>query len=132
MKDNSNTRPARSIRIGLLGLLLPLTLSSTAQTPIRWNQTPNTAPAPQYQSPAQPQAYRTSLASQRVMPLAQGFDVAAFENMANALTVGERVPGLAMAIVQNGRVLSARGYGCLLYTSPSPRDGLLSRMPSSA
>ena len=24
------------------------------------------------------------------------------------------------------------GYTCLLYTSPSPRDGLLSRMPSSA
>ena len=24
------------------------------------------------------------------------------------------------------------GVGCLLYTSPSPRDGLLSRMPSSA
>ena len=24
------------------------------------------------------------------------------------------------------------GYRCLLYTSPSPRDGLLSRMPSSA
>ena len=24
------------------------------------------------------------------------------------------------------------GYDCLLYTSPSPRDGLLSRMPSSA
>ena len=23
-------------------------------------------------------------------------------------------------------------WGCLLYTSPSPRDGLLSRMPSSA
>ena len=23
-------------------------------------------------------------------------------------------------------------YLCLLYTSPSPRDGLLSRMPSSA
>ena len=26
----------------------------------------------------------------------------------------------------------APGYTCLLYTSPSPRDGLLSRMPSSA
>ena len=26
----------------------------------------------------------------------------------------------------------AQGWGCLLYTSPSPRDGLLSRMPSSA
>ena len=27
---------------------------------------------------------------------------------------------------------SRKGNGCLLYTSPSPRDGLLSRMPSSA
>ena len=26
----------------------------------------------------------------------------------------------------------AEGDACLLYTSPSPRDGLLSRMPSSA
>ena len=26
----------------------------------------------------------------------------------------------------------ASGWYCLLYTSPSPRDGLLSRMPSSA
>ena len=25
-----------------------------------------------------------------------------------------------------------KNKGCLLYTSPSPRDGLLSRMPSSA
>ena len=29
-------------------------------------------------------------------------------------------------------VVFALGYTCLLYTSPSPRDGLLSRMPSSA
>ena len=32
-------------------------------------------------------------------------------------------------------VMRGAGYhieGCLLYTSPSPRDGLLSRMPSSA
>ena len=28
--------------------------------------------------------------------------------------------------------IEALSYGCLLYTSPSPRDGLLSRMPSSA
>ena len=26
----------------------------------------------------------------------------------------------------------ARSYACLLYTSPSPRDATLSRMPSSA
>ena len=29
-------------------------------------------------------------------------------------------------------VSADRPAGCLLYTSPSPRDGLLSRMPSSA
>ena len=28
--------------------------------------------------------------------------------------------------------LDPRQFSCLLYTSPSPRDGLLSRMPSSA
>ena len=28
--------------------------------------------------------------------------------------------------------LTQQCEGCLLYTSPSPRDGLLSRMPSSA
>ena len=28
--------------------------------------------------------------------------------------------------------IDANLKGCLLYTSPSPRDGLLSRMPSSA
>ena len=28
--------------------------------------------------------------------------------------------------------ISDKSYYCLLYTSPSPRDGLLSRMPSSA
>ena len=31
-----------------------------------------------------------------------------------------------------GANLGAFAYFCLLYTSPSPRDGLLSRMPSSA
>ena len=30
------------------------------------------------------------------------------------------------------RLKAEQENGCLLYTSPSPRDGLLSRMPSSA
>ena len=38
--------------------------------------------------------------------------------------------GLTMAAV--GRAAGAMIEDCLLYTSPSPRDGLLSRMPSSA
>ena len=29
-------------------------------------------------------------------------------------------------------LVALRMYGCLLYTSPSPRDATLSRMPSSA
>ena len=36
-------------------------------------------------------------------------------------------------LVQRGRGVEVELFGrCLLYTSPSPRDGLLSRMPSSA
>ena len=34
--------------------------------------------------------------------------------------------------VPNGGPAGGDGGRCLLYTSPSPRDGLLSRMPSSA
>ena len=35
-------------------------------------------------------------------------------------------------VVFGGSWGSTLGLSCLLYTSPSPRDGLLSRMPSSA
>ena len=35
-------------------------------------------------------------------------------------------------ISENGSVIHGLKLICLLYTSPSPRDGLLSRMPSSA
>ena len=42
--------------------------------------------------------------------------------------------GLDYPLVTVHEVSSQLGRyrGCLLYTSPSPRDGLLSRMPSSA
>ena len=32
----------------------------------------------------------------------------------------------------SNNLTAIKDVGCLLYTSPSPRDGLLSRMPSSA
>ena len=56
----------------------------------------------------------------------------------------ENIAGINMVkeVMDNGGVgnreihlsLKEKAYalGCLLYTSPSPRDGLLSRMPSSA
>ena len=37
-----------------------------------------------------------------------------------------------LAVVALGAVAASLFALCLLYTSPSPRDGLLSRMPSSA
>ena len=43
---------------------------------------------------------------------------------------------LGRAAMVKDRILDSHlqdfGVTCLLYTSPSPRDGLLSRMPSSA
>ena len=39
---------------------------------------------------------------------------------------------IRIAVLINGGSASASEIICLLYTSPSPRDGLLSRMPSSA
>ena len=44
------------------------------------------------------------------------------------LMVEEACKGLAGVSASQVEMTS----GCLLYTSPSPRDGLLSRMPSSA
>ena len=41
------------------------------------------------------------------------------------------VDRLLVGLLANGHVL-LEGVPCLLYTSPSPRDRLLSRMPSSA
>ena len=40
--------------------------------------------------------------------------------------------GRAPKVVSIGELLPNKYKRCLLYTSPSPRDGLLSRMPSSA
>ena len=43
-----------------------------------------------------------------------------------------RRPRATLVIDPEGRVTVHGTHRCLLYTSPSPRDGLLSRMPSSA
>ena len=39
---------------------------------------------------------------------------------------------IATGVLNPQEALAGFGSPCLLYTSPSPRDGLLSRMPSSA
>src|SRR5665647_1096196 len=59
--------------------------------------------------------------------------------------IGDVIPDFTMTLL-NGKKVSSKDWrgkvvmlqftaswcGCLLYTSPSPRDGLLARMPSSA
>ena len=46
------------------------------------------------------------------------------------LAESREAPSVEAGLRQDEDVLSKES--CLLYTSPSPRDGLLSRMPSSA
>lgn len=121
MTEMRTRRRFRPLAIGLFGALLPLALSSTAQTPA-----PTAAalqPARVAQSSTAPLPYRTSLPANQVLAPAAGFDVAAFESMADQLTYGNRVPGMAMAIVQGGKVLSARGYGVTDVNHPQPVDG---------
>lgn len=118
MKDDPNRSRRRTWRISMIALLLPLALGSTAQTQLRWNpaaSSPATAPqpttAPGTVLHAAPQQIAYAPPPRQVIPPASGFDVAQFEALAQALVADQRVPGLAMAIVQNGHVLSARGYG---------------------
>ena len=85
---------------------------------------------------------------------ATGFDANLWQEMVNAgwasLTIEEEFGGLNFGYVGLGQVMEELGrtltaspmvstillganiISCLLYTSPSPRDATLSRMPSSA
>jgi len=123
MKMNNLRRPVRAATTGLLGMLMPVALSTTAQTPPALPPMPTnieTAAGPGI-AHTQPTAYRTGLVPQVQLPAA-GFNVAHIESMAQQLTYGERVPGMAVAIVQGGRVLSARGYGVTDVNNPLPVD----------
>ncbi|MEG1680192.1 MAG: serine hydrolase domain-containing protein, partial [Stenotrophomonas sp.] len=131
MKDKSKRRHIRPVASGLLGVLMPFALSSTAQTPTHTTLPAEASAATALpvnlenapnQSPTQPMPYRTALRPDQVQPLPADFNVAAIESLAEQLTYGNRVPGMAMAIVQNGRVLSARGYGVTDISNPQEVD----------
>ena len=112
------------LQISALALLLPVTSGTSAQTAMRWptNGGPaNTPPAgasalDRYLQQAQP-GYPPPA---RALPLP--FEVRTFEQMAEQIVANQRIPGLAVAIVQNGRVLSARGYGVTDTLRPEPID----------
>lgn len=112
MKDSS-TRQAW--RIGLVAALLPMALGSAAQSGLKWQGQP--APAPMAHSASIP--VLPPAASRADAP---PFDVRSYEAMARQLVAGGRIPGLAVAIVQDGRVLSARGYGVTDARNGEPVD----------
>ena len=49
-----------------------------------------------------------------------------------AATITEHIMDTELRGLDYGGLARTLSVFCLLYTSPSPRDGLLSRMPSSA
>ena len=55
-----------------------------------------------------------------------------FKNWARAIDAGCFMDDHQNYSWQEAQAPLINGEACLLYTSPSPRDGLLSRMPSSA
>jgi len=123
MKDEPNHRSRRMWQTGFLSCLMTLALGSAAQTSLRWNNSQAIAPAPFAQPATSGQVAQPRYATpSQALPLAAGFDVRQFESMAQQLVAGQRVPGLAMAIVQNGRVLSARGYGITDVRAAQPVD----------
>ena len=50
----------------------------------------------------------------------------------DGIVVAEQEGNDSILIYANPAFERLTGYSCLLYTSPSPRDATLSRMPSSA
>lgn len=172
-RASSGSKPL--LRPTVLAVLLTLTLGSTAQTRLHWNQasaqeasgqaiavtgsqpTPNAVTvAPQASVTVTP-ATGASLGNNTARPIpldapasvpilrsgqnlniartigyvpapartgapAMDFNVGRIELLSQALVANERIPGLAVAIVQNGRVLSARGYGVTDVKAPEPVD----------
>ena len=106
------SRIRQASRIGLVAALLPLALASAAQGTLKWQGQQAAA------ATTQPIASRIPVSPQTIPAL----DVRGFEAVAQQLVAGGRIPGLAVAIVQNGRVLSARGYGVTDARNGEPVD----------
>ena len=113
-------------RATLVAMLLPIAVGSAAQTPCS-GQPPHTTPSVTLpaQAPAPVQIAsvpRTTGLVPNPTPVAEGFDVRQFEDIAQQLVADQRIPGMAMAIVQGGRIVSLRGYGITDTRAAEPVD----------
>ena len=114
MKEN---RIRQACRLALVTALLPFAVGSSAQSAMHWKGTVSRAPQPATSAVVTPNAMTAS-----VTETSDAFDVLRFETVANQLVANGRIPGLAMAIVKDGRILSARGYGVTDARNPQPVD----------
>ena len=114
-----------SLAAGLTALLLPLAAGVSAQTSLRWDSSLADGAALGNGSVYSPRATMARVFpgnGLQLMPLAAGFNVPELETLAQNLVADQKVPGLAMAIVHQGRILSARGYGVTDVDNPEPVD----------
>jgi len=107
----------RTLSLGLLAAAFVPVALAPAQTSLQWDRTASTAPVATV-----PASIRPATATVDTAPLPVGFDVREFEAMAQTLVAGQRVPGLALAVVKDGRVISARGYGITDTSGAEPVD----------
>ena len=119
MKER-DLRPAW--RVALLAGLLTAAVGSTAQTASRWWG--GTVSRPSQQDPAQtaPTTRPNTATYQGQASAPITLDIRRFEAIADTLVANGRIPGMAMAIVKDGQVLSARGYGVTDARRPEPVD----------
>ena len=122
MNNSTNRRPRKAWRLGLLAFLSTLTLGSGAQTSLHWQPSASTRATPPPTTTPTPGHASSYNAAQRTVPLAGTFNVQQFEAMAQQLVANQRVPGLAMAVVHKGKVLSARGFGITDVRAAEPVD----------
>ena len=111
-------RYLRTALFGALGALVPLAAVGVANAQVGWtHQDPakTVAPAPQPTYPA-------AVANPATTMGAAATDVPEIDRIARALVAGQRIPGLAIAIVQHGRVVYEQGYGITDMQRPEPVD----------
>lgn len=108
--------------LGTGAALLPAIMGAATPQSAAW-QTRDPA---QHVSPTSAQSYRGNVV--RTLPAAnplstvQGVDYREIDRYANALVAGQRVPGLAIAIVRNGKIEFIKGYGITDTQRPEPVD----------
>lgn len=122
MKEAARTPRRLLLATGLAACLAPLAAGTTTGADLRWQPAADAQATPAQSQPASAGPSPLLPPGARPMPLARDFDVDRFEAMAQMVVANQRVPGLAMAIVHKGEVLSARGYGITDVSAAEPVD----------